>query len=95
MTIEHVDFVNEYAAIVRGEHPNWKGDATLNAETFARRIGYDFPGDADVFAQSLLDAATEYSLLSGISPNGVKRIASMVREGKRRALREAKAEGRL
>lgn len=94
-TLNHLDAVQEYALIRRGEHPAWSGDHTLNGETFAWRIGYDFPGDALTLVQSLHDAETEYSMLTGLPPRSLGIMASYILKGMRAALREAREDGRI
>lgn len=46
--------VRELAKIIRGEHPNWRGDRVLNAETFLR----DFR-DQDLAAANAMGQAIE------------------------------------
>jgi hypothetical protein len=94
-TLDHLDVVQEYALIRRGEHPAWSGDHTLNGEAFAWRVGYDFPGDAQALVQSLHDAETEYSTLTGLPPRSLGIMASCLSKGMRAALREAREDGRL
>ena len=94
MHIEGVEAAKEYALIRTGMHSSYRGDCILNSETYAWRIGHDFPGDAEAFAQNLRDAETEYTTLTGVSPRGIQIMASCILKGMRAALREAKVDGR-
>ena len=79
-----LDVAREYARIVRGEHPGWEGDATLNAESFALGVGREYPGDAPIIAASLRDSSREISLLTGLPPSSLERIARYVLRGSRK-----------
>jgi len=89
-----IDIVQEYAMIRRGEHPKWTGDRILNSETFAYRLGFDYPLDAPYYIQNLDDAKTEYVLLTGLPPRAIALMACAIKQGAREGLRQAKADGR-
>jgi hypothetical protein len=50
----YIPTLREFAKIIRGEHPNWRGDRILNAETFLR----DFR-DQDLAASNAMGQAIE------------------------------------
>lgn len=89
-----LDAVKEYAAIRRGEHPDWKGDRILNGEEYAFQIGYDYPLDALIFIQSLKDSEREYSMLTGLPPKALRIMADYINRGYKKGLRQARAEER-
>lgn len=74
------ELLNEYAKILRGEHPGWKGDAVLNGERFAFEIGR-LHDDADDIAKSASSSRRELSILSDLPPSSVDRFVARIRRG--------------
>lgn len=89
--LDHLATVQEFADIRRGDHPAWKGDRIANGEAFAFRIGYDFPlEETFVLVQSLHDAETEYSKLTGLPPRSLQIMAAEINHGRKAQQRDSK-----
>lgn len=84
---DHVETVREYARIVRGEHPGWKGDPVLNGESFAFRLGSTCD-DATEIVRSVGIAEREYSLLTGLPPGSLRRFSAQIKRGIRASARQ-------
>jgi len=89
--MDHLDRVKEFAAITRGEHPDWKGDRILNGETYGFRIGLECD-EAIEMVRSLGIAEREYSLLSGLPPGSLRRLSAEIKRGIRAATAKATAK---
>jgi hypothetical protein len=48
--MQHLETIQEFAAIIRGEHPAWKGDRVRNGGFFLRQLHNDFPEEAKALA---------------------------------------------
>lgn len=79
--LDHLEAMKECVSIRRGEHPGWKGDSVLNADTFLERIGCDMPDEAEALAADLDANPGDYSAELGISPDRVHYYANRLRDG--------------
>lgn len=66
MTINHLDTINEFAAIVRGEHPGWTGDRRENGGAFLRIIRNDMPEAAKELAFDIECNLNDYVAETGL-----------------------------
>ncbi len=65
-TVNHADFMIEFAQIIRGEHPNWSGDKRENAGFFLRMLRNDMPEQAKAIAFDVECNLDDYSGLTGL-----------------------------
>ena len=65
--IDHVEVMNEFALIIRSQHPAWHGDARVNGYTFLRQVADDFNG-APALASDIEANLMDYAEITGISP---------------------------
>jgi len=72
------NFLKEYASILTGEHPGYKGDRYVNAEYFMYKTCGDIPKEFMNIIQELKDNPTTASEISGLHIN---RIAGIVAYG--------------
>ena len=79
-----IDSVRKFAALTRGEIGN--GDQIYNADSFAFRIGLQNQEAAEL-VQSLKMSEREYSLLTGLPPTSLQRMANEIKAGIREAKR--------
>jgi len=79
--LDHVETVQEFARITRGEHPGWKGDRIANSDAFAFRLGLEQREGAYELVRSLGIAEREYSLLTGLPPGSLRRMSAQIKRG--------------
>lgn len=79
--MNHLEIMRECVSIRRSEHPGWRGDSVLNADTFLERIGRDMPGEAEALALDLCKNANDFSDELGISTDRVRYYANRLRDG--------------
>lgn len=80
MNGDTVAAVRMFAALTRGEEGT--GDRIANADGFAFRVGF-YDDDAAALLQSLSDSESELSLLTGLPPSSLQRMAQQVEAGMR------------
>lgn len=73
-----LDMVQRFAALTRGERGT--GDRIANSDGYAFRIGLQ-SDDAYEVIRSLGIAETEYSLLTGLPPNSLRRMSARIKDG--------------
>jgi hypothetical protein len=64
--INHLDTVNEFASIIRGEHPAYRGDRRENAGFFLRQIRNDMPEQAKQLAFDIECNLNDYIKATGL-----------------------------
>lgn len=72
MTLDHATVAKELAAILRHEHPGWRGDKIMNAETFLYMLAHDMPEQAKALADDMQANVTTFSDITGLSPDRIK-----------------------
>lgn len=78
--LDHLETMQEFAKVIRGEHSGWTGDRIANAELFLYRIGTDMPSDAGKLADDLRANAGDFSDNTGLSPDRVRWAANRLIE---------------
>jgi hypothetical protein len=64
--INHLDVMQEFATIIRGEHPGWSGDKRENAGFFLRTLRNDMPEQAKALAFDVECNLNDFSELTGL-----------------------------
>jgi hypothetical protein len=80
-SLDHIETVQEFALITRGEHPKWEGDRIANSDGFAFRLGREQSEAAYELVRSLGIAETQYSLLTGLPPGSLRRMSAQIKRG--------------
>jgi hypothetical protein len=79
--LAHLPVMRECMSVRQGEHPDWRGDPVLNAETFVERYGMQKPEQAAALAEDMVTRTQKFSDELGISPARVEFYAARLRDG--------------
>ncbi len=77
---KHVDTVREFARVLRGEHPDYRGEAKRKGEEFLEKVKLD-PGNAAELADSIMFHGPELAKDQGLSRQDLTAAAIKLREG--------------
>jgi hypothetical protein len=80
-SFDNLEVLNEYALIVRNQHPAWRGDRVWNGEHFAWMVGRDFSGAAELLCIDITNNLADYSELTGLPDRSLLIFCQNCRRG--------------
>lgn len=79
--INPIETLNEYALIVRNQHPAWRGDRVWNGEHFAWMVGRNFSGAAEAVCADITNNLANYSETTGLPVRSLMIFCQNCRRG--------------
>jgi len=79
MNLNHLDLMQEFAQIIRGDHPAWGGSRNMNGYAFLRRIADDSPEVAEALACDVERNVDDFVEETGVSPRIMALVPSILR----------------
>lgn len=77
--MNHLDLMQEFAQILRGDHPAWGGSRIMNGYAFLRRIADDSPEVAEALASDVERNVNDFVEETGVSPRTMALVPVVLR----------------